>query len=415
MKNSAIYTVAIIAIVLIGILFYIPYAVENISYHRTSGEVRAYQASLESIQKGDTLSPLFHAISETVKPAVVVVQVSERVEVQPQASSDTNEFLRHYFGWPLSHGPSASNTQPEYLYKHGLGSGIVIDANEGYILTNWHVVHGADTVNVTLPDGRNYSTQWVRSDSRSDLAVIKISASNLIAVPMGDSNTMRTGDIVLAIGAPEGLTHTVTAGIISATGRVSSDGYQTFLQTDAAINPGNSGGPLVNMRGQVIGVNTAIISAVGGNEGIGLSIPSNTAKVVMSQLIEKGKVTRGYLGVEIEDVNDQKAKELNLPNTKGALIVKVTPGSPAEKAGLEPNDFIFSVNGDEVSDNMDLLKAITSMEPGQKVTIEFYRKGKKDSVTAQIGTLPDQIKQKQMQNQSPTLLLTFEGPSKRSL
>ncbi|MEJ2648567.1 MAG: PDZ domain-containing protein [Sedimentisphaerales bacterium] len=135
----------------------------------------------------------------------------------------------------------------------------------------------------------------------------------------------------------------------------------------------------------------------------------------MSQLIEKGKVTRGYLGVEIEDVNDQKAKELNLPNTKGALIVKVTPGSPAEKAGLEPNDFIFSVNGDEVSDNMDLLKAITSMEPGQKVTIEFYRKGKKDSVTAQIGTLPDQIKQKQMQNQSPTLLLTFEGPSKRSL
>lgn len=401
MKKGAIFTLVIVAIVLIAIIFYIPYMVENISYRRTSGEVRAYRENLASMQKGDTLSSLYHAVSKTIRPAVVVVQVSEKVEVQPQQSPDMNNFLRWYFGQPGASQPPGPNTPPEYLYKHGLGSGIIIDANEGYILTNWHVVHGADTVNVTLPDGRTYSTKWVRSDSRSDLAVIKIDAPDLISAPLGDSSKMQTGDLVIAIGAPEGLTQTVTAGIISAKGRTSNDGYQTFLQTDAAINPGNSGGPLVNMTGHVIGVNTAIVSAAGGNEGIGLSIPSNTAKIVLNELIEKGKVTRGYLGIEIEDVNDQMAKKLELPDIKGALIVKVTPDSPAQQTGLMSGDFIVSVNGREITNSFDLLKEITSIEPGQKATIEFYRNGKKETLTAQIGTLPEQ---KKIPNQSPTLL-----------
>ena len=387
MKNGAIFTLFIILFVIAVILFYIPYMVENFNYHRTSGELRAYKENLAALQKGDTLSPLFHSISAMIRPAVVVVQVSEKIEVQPQSGSDENDFLRRFFG---GQDESVPNTSPEYLYKEGLGSGIIIDANEGYILTNWHVVHGADTVNVTLADGRSYSTQWVRADSKSDLAVIKIDAQDLISAQLGDSSEMQTGDLVLAIGAPEGLPHTVTSGIISAKGRTANDGYETFLQTDAAINPGNSGGPLVNMLGQVIGVNTAIVSAVGANEGIGLSIPSNTAKIVMTQLIEKGKVTRGYLGVEIEDVNDTMAEKLSLPDTKGALIVKVAPDSPAQTAGLKPDDFIISVNGKQVSNTFDLLKNITSIEPGHDAVIEFYRAGKKETITVQISTLPKQ-------------------------
>ncbi len=390
MKKGAIFALFIVVFVIAAILFYIPFMIENISYHRTSGELRAYQENLAALQKGDTLSPLFHSISETIRPAVVVVQVSEKIEVQPQQEPGENDFLRWFFGGSGAPDESAPGTPPQYLYKEGLGSGIIIDANDGYILTNWHVVHSADKINVTLPDGRVYSTKWVRSDSRTDLAVIKIDASDLISAPLGDSSKMQTGDLVLAVGAPEGLPHTVTSGIISAKERTTSDGYETFLQTDAAINPGNSGGPLVNMLGQVIGVNTAIVSPVGANEGIGLSIPSNTAKIVMKQLIEKGKVTRGYIGIEIEDVNEADVKKLNLPDQHGALIVKVTPDSPAEEAGLKSDDVIVSVNGKQVSNTFDLLNDITSITPGQKATIEFYREGKKETVTIQVIKLPEQ-------------------------
>jgi serine protease Do len=387
--GPSFYFLAIVLLV-VAILIYIPYLVEHIVYQKSSAEAHAYRDVLASIQKGDSLSPLFHSVSKTILPAVVVVQISERIEYQPQQTPDTNDFLRWFFGQSGSSGQPAPQAPPQYLYKHGLGSGIVVDPNNGYILTNWHVVHGADTVNVMLSDGRNYKTQWVRADSRTDLAVIKIDAPDLIAAPLGNSDKVQIGDWVLAVGAPEGLPHTVTAGIISAKGRTSSDGYQTFLQTDAAINPGNSGGPLANMMGQVIGINTAIISPVGANEGIGLVIPSNTAKIVMKQLIEKGKVIRGYLGIEISDVNDQIAKKLNLPDSKGALVIKVTPGSPAEKAGLMPDDFIVSVNSKETADSFELLNEITSLEPGSSANIEFYRKGQKKTIKVLIGTMPMQ-------------------------
>jgi serine protease Do len=389
-KTNTLFNWLVVVIVVIAILIYVPYFAERIGYKKTSGEVSAYENVLASMKKGDTLSPLFHAVSKTVMPAVVVVQVSERVKYQPETSPDMNDFLRWFFGQPGSSEQSAPQAPPKYLYKRGLGSGIIVDADKGYILTNWHVVHGADTVIVTLADGRNYRTQWVRTDSRSDLAVIKIDALDLISVPLGNSDKIQVGDWVLAVGAPEGLPHTVTAGIISAKGRTTSDGRQTFLQTDAAINPGNSGGPLANMMGRVIGVNTAIISPVGANEGIGLVIPSNTAKIVMNQLIEKGKVTRGYLGIEISDVNDQIVKNLKLPDSKGALVVKVTAGSPAAKAGLMPNDFIVSVNGKETPESFELLNEVTSLEPGQNASIEIYRKGKKMTITAQVGSLPEQ-------------------------
>jgi serine protease Do len=389
-RTRSLFTLLVMIVMIAAILIYIPYLAGRIGYEKTSAEVSAYQNVLASMQKGDTLSPLFHAVSKTLIPAVVVVQVSKHVEVQPQQEPDMNDFLRWFFGEPGSSGPSVPQTPPQHSYQYGLGSGIIIDADKGYILTNWHVVHGADTVVVKLADGRNYKTQWVRTDSRSDLAVVKIDAPDLISVSLGNSDEMEVGDWVLAVGAPEGLPHTVTAGIISAKGRTTSDGRQTFLQTDAAINPGNSGGPLANMLGQVIGINTAIISPVRANAGIGLVIPSNTAKIVMNQLIEKGKVVRGYLGIEIKDVNDQIAKTMGLPDSKGALVVSVTPGSPAEKAGLMPNDFIVSVNGKKTADTFELLNAVTSLEPGQNATIELYRKGKKETVTVQVGSLPEQ-------------------------
>ena len=389
-KTGSAFPVLITIFLVIVILYYIPYLAENISYRITLGQVRANRENLSVMQTGDSLSQLFHTVSKTIIPAVVVVQVSERVKYQPQSNPGMNDFLRWYFGQSSPFPRSAPNAPPEYLYKHGLGSGIVIDANNGYILTNWHVVHDADSVVVTLADGRNYKTQWIRTDQRTDLAIIKIDASDLISIPMGDSNKIEIGDWVLAVGAPEGLPHTVTAGIISAKGRTTSDGHQTFLQTDAAINPGNSGGPLANMKGEVIGINTAIISPVGANEGIGLVIPSNTAKIVMKQLIEKGKVIRGYLGVEIEDVNDQIVKNLNLPGSEGALIVKVEADSPAEKAGLMSNDFIVSVDGKKIPDSFELLNKISSLPPGQNASIEFYRKGKKETVAARIGLLPNQ-------------------------
>jgi serine protease Do len=389
-RERSLFTWLVVVVVIAVILLYIPYLARHIGYEKTSSEVYAYKNLLASVQKGDTLSPLFRAVSKTIIPAVVVVQVIEHVENQPETSPDTNDFLRWFFSHPGSSGPSAPQAPKKHSYRYGLGSGIVIDAEKGYILTNWHVVHGADTVVVTLADGRNFRTQWVRTDSRSDLAVVKIDALDLISASLGNSDKMQVGDWVLAVGAPEGLPHTVTAGIISAKGRTTSDGRQTFLQTDAAINPGNSGGPLANMQGQVIGINTAIISPVGANEGIGLVIPSNTAKIVMKQLIEKGKVVRGYLGVEITDANDQTAKALNLPDTKGSLVVSVTPGSPAQKAGLMPNDFIVSVNGKKIADTFELLNEVTSIEPGQNAAIELYRKGKKQTVTVQVGSLPEQ-------------------------
>ncbi|MEJ2705483.1 MAG: trypsin-like peptidase domain-containing protein, partial [Sedimentisphaerales bacterium] len=218
-RTRSLFTLLVMIVMIAAILIYIPYLAGRIGYEKTSAEVSAYQNVLASMQKGDTLSPLFHAVSKTLIPAVVVVQVSKHVEVQPQQEPDMNDFLRWFFGEPGSSGPSVPQTPPQHSYQYGLGSGIIIDADKGYILTNWHVVHGADTVVVKLADGRNYKTQWVRTDSRSDLAVVKIDAPDLISVSLGNSDEMEVGDWVLAVGAPEGLPHTVTAGIISAKGR----------------------------------------------------------------------------------------------------------------------------------------------------------------------------------------------------
>jgi serine protease Do len=347
-------------------------------------QIAAAQAALPALEKGDTLSPLLHAVAEVVRPAVVQVRVTERVKVVQGPASEFQDFLQHFLG---SAAPKMS--APTYEYIYGLGSGIVVDAPNGYILTNWHVVHGADVVEVILADGRHFKTGWVRADRLTDLAVIRIEAPDLVAVPLGDSSEVGVGDWVLAIGAPEGLPQTVTAGIISAKGRSISGDYESFFQTDAAINPGNSGGPLTNMKAEVIGINTAIVSPQRMNSGIGLAIPSDTARSVMTQLIEKGKVVRGYIGVGVQDVSEKLAKSFDLPTTKGALVTTVEPNGPAAQAGMKPEDFITAVGGKAVEDSAALRSMVTGLSPGEKVPFEVYRKGQKQTIEVEIAVLPE--------------------------
>ncbi len=366
----------------LAVFFAAPTIVQRVQFSQISGEVKTARTALPGLEKGDTLSPLFRAVSQIARPAVVVIEVTERVR-QPTTDSGMRDFLRHFFG---NGAPELSAPQTQTIY--GLGSGIIVDANNGYILTNWHVVHGAETVEVILADGRHFKTQWVRTDHLTDLAVVKIDASDLISIPLGDSDNTHVGDWVLAVGAPEGLPHTVTAGIISAKGRTISDGSESFFQTDASINPGNSGGPLVSTKGEVIGVNTAIVSPSHVNAGIGLTIPSNTAKRVMTQLIEKGKVIRGYIGVEVQNVNEKLAKSFNLPSTKGALVAEVVPDGPAAKAGVKAEDFITAISGKLIDDSTALRRIVTGLSPGEKVPFEVYRKGQKLTVTVEIEQLP---------------------------
>ena len=311
---------------------------------------------------------------------------------------DINQFFQRFFGEQRNpmYGPENNYSlrpgqeSPRQMIQRGLGSGVIVDAANGYVLTNYHVVASADETQVVLYDGRTFKSEWIRSDPQSDLAVIKIRPEGLTEAPLAGNDQMKVGEWVLAFGAPEGLSQTVTAGIISASGRTTGEpnAYQDFLQTDAAINHGNSGGPLVNMRGEVIGINTAIVSHSGGNEGLGLAIPSGMARNVMYQLIGKGKVTRGYLGVTIQNADENLAKSFKLPETKGALVSSVAPDSPAGRAGLKEGDFITSVAGTPVNNVNELRNAVAGIEPGKAVELGFYRDGAKTSAKITIEAQP---------------------------
>jgi len=247
-------------------------------------------------------------------------------------------------------------------------------------------------VEIVLADGRKYDAEWVRSDWKTDLAVVKVKADRLAEAPLGDSDKMEVGDWVLAIGSPERLPQTVTAGIISAKGRQTGGRpYENLLQTDAAINHGNSGGPLVDMRGEVIGINNAIVSRTGGSEGIGLAIPSNMARSIMRQLVDTGKVIRGFLGVTIQDVDEELAKTFRLPHAEGALVTRVVEDTPAAKAGIKEEDFLVAMDGKPVADKDELRNRVAELKPGQKVEFTLYRGGKKKNVTVTIGSQPDDI------------------------
>jgi len=372
-----------------------PVLAERIAYAVERGQHSASQAELAELSQKDNLSALFRAVTKAVKPAVVVVRVTKQIEQR-----DPGDFLERFddedFPFPFRI-PRRRGRRRHYYRQEGIGSGVIVDAANGYIVTNHHVVGGADEVEIILHNGKKYEAQWVRTDPQTDVAVVKIEPDHLIDAPLGDSDQVEVGDWVLAIGAPHRLPQTVTAGIISAKGRYNvrdPSMYQNLIQTDAAINRGNSGGPLVNMKGQVIGINNmiSVSSAFSGNEGIGFAIPSNMVKEIMDQLVGEGKVVRGYLGVYIQDVDPAQAESMGLPEgTKGAVVVTVLEDSPAERAGLKIEDVIVKVNGKTTSNVNDLRNVIASIKPGTKVDVVIYRDGKKMTVQVETGKQPDEM------------------------
>ncbi|CAI8779810.1 DegQ family serine endoprotease [Methylocaldum szegediense] len=298
-----------------------------------------------------------------------VVNISTRTQIQEAEHPLLRDpFFRYFFDIP---------NQPRRRETSSLGSGVIVDARRGYILTNNHVIDKADEIMVTLSDGRHLSAKLVGADPESDIAVIKVEADNLTELPVADSSQLQVGDFVVAIGNPFGLGQTVTSGIISALGRsgLGIEGYEDFIQTDASINPGNSGGALVNLRGELIGINTAILAPSGGNVGIGFAIPSNMATSIMTALIEHGEIRRGLLGVTIQDLTPELAQAFGLTRSHGAVITGVQPDSPAAKAKLEPGDVVLAINDRPVRNSMDVRNAIGMQQIGDKVEIEVLHKG----------------------------------------
>jgi serine protease Do len=354
-------------------------AIENPSTGRTV----PVAASTEAVRS----LPNFAELAKRVGPSVVNVsttQLRRMAEDVPSPFGEgdpRNDLLERFFGGRIPRGPQRQS---------GLGSGFIIDSN-GTILTNYHVVNDAQKISVTLADGKSYDAKVVGKDQKTDIAVIKIDAGQeLPAVTLGDSDRLEVGEWVMAIGNPFGLDHTVTSGIVSAKGRqIGAGPYDNFIQTDASINPGNSGGPLLNLRGEVVGINTAIFSQSGGNIGIGFAIPTNSVKDLLPQLRDKGKVVRGYLGTTVQKISREIAESLGLKQTGGALVADVVKGGPAEKAGVKVGDVIVEFDKKVIKDSADLPAAVARVAPGTSVQLKIAREGKQISLPITVGEMKD--------------------------
>lgn len=332
----------------------------------------------------DKPMPSLAPLIKDVAPAVVSIATRGMRNAPPNPLMD-DPFFRRFFGFPQ---------QPREV--RSAGSGVIIDAKNGYILTNHHVVDSASEIEVTLLDNRTLKATVVGSDQGTDIAVIKLEKpSKLTEIRLGNSDKVQVGDFVVAIGNPFGLQHTVTSGIVSALGRsgISPDGYEDFIQTDASINPGNSGGALINLRGELIGINSAIFSNSGGNIGIGFAIPVNIAKSIMTQLLEFGKVQRGLLGVSISDFSGETARALGVEAREGALVQEVVSGSAAEKAGVQVGDVIVAVDGETITGASKLRATIGVKRQGDKVRLDVLRDGKRRSLVA---TLDERVEAEQV-------------------
>jgi Do/DeqQ family serine protease len=333
-------------------------------------------------------------VVDRVAPAVVTIRSSQRVRAPQQFPFSDDPFFRQFFGGTV---PREGRTQVE----ESLGSGVIV-RSDGYILTNHHVVDGADQIKVDLIGSRRaYSAKVVGSDPPSDLAVLKIGAGDLQVLQLGDSDRVRVGDVCLAVGNPLGVGETVTSGIISAKGRatgLSNGSFQDFLQTDAPINRGNSGGALVNTRGELIGINSQILSPTGVNIGIGFAIPSNMAKTVMNQLIGKGKVQRGMIGVTVQPVTSDLAAGFGLKEARGIVISSVTAGGAGDKAGLKRDDVVLQLNGKDVSDANVFRNEIAAMAPGTEVTLTLWRAAAQQQVRVRLGEWTGEVAGEQRQD-----------------
>jgi Do/DeqQ family serine protease len=320
--------------------------------------------------------PSLAPLVKRVAPAVVNIRVRQTINAR---SPYGDEMFRRFFGLPDTRGGSRE--------VESAGSGVIVDAANGYILTNHHVVANADQIQISLQDDRTLDAEIVGSDAATDIAVIKVDPERLTDMPIGDSDAVQVGDFVIAIGNPFGYAHTVTSGIVSGKGRtgISRSGYEDFIQTDASINPGNSGGALVNMKGELIGINSVIISRSGGSVGIGFAVPSEIAQSIMRQILDYGEVRRGLLGVTIQTIDKESASALGTDVESGALVSTVVAGSAAEKAGLLVDDIIVKVDDKKIDNSRELMNAIGLKGSGEAVDIEFVRDGRTRNVVATLG------------------------------
>src|SRR5262245_48287535 len=340
-----------------------------------------------AVAAAQTATPNWVEIAKTVKPAVVNVSVTKgeesatRAPGAPRGGRDMDEFMRRFFG----ERPGGQSRRE----ARGLGSGFVISP-DGHIVTNNHVVEDAAEVQVKLADGRELAAKVVGRDPKTDLALLKVEATNLPHIPFGDSGALQVGEPLMAIGNPFGLELTVTTGIVSATGRVIGAGpYDDFIQTDASINPGNSGGPLINSKGQAVGINTALVSQSGGSVGIGFAIPINLAKPVLTQLASAGRVERGYLGVALQRITPDLARSFKLDGPQGALVASVAPGSPAMKAGVKSGDVIVEYDGHRIARSDELPRVVAETPIGKDVPLVVVRDGTRVTLPVKVARLAE--------------------------
>lgn len=379
MKNKIVVGISVLLIgfLLGGISFYM--------LGKITGQQQGYAPFTPNVSKQiNETGRAFSEIASAISPSVVNISTTKvmKREAHPFLDDPFFDFFTPFRDFKM----------PKKWKEQSLGSGVMV-SSEGYIITNNHVVEQADEIRVTLFDKRSFKAKIIGADSKTDVAIVKIDASNLPAIQWGDSDKLQVGEFVLAVGNPYGLNHTVTMGIISAVGRanVGIADYEDFIQTDAAINPGNSGGPLVNTKGELIGINTAIFSRSGGYQGIGFAVPSNMARLVMDQLVEKGKVTRGWLGVTIQELTPELSQKFGLRNSKGALVGDVAKGSPAEKAGIRRGDIILEFNGKTVKDVGNLRNLVAQSKAGSEVSVTLLRGEKEFSLKIIIAELPKEI------------------------
>jgi len=339
-----------------------------------------------AVQQAPTTGPLpavssggsFNAAVQRAQPSVVNIFTSKEIQ-SPRHPLLNDPLFRRFFGEQPAEDQRASS----------LGSGVIV-SNTGYIVTNHHVVEAADEIEVALHDGKKLLAKVVGNDPETDLAVLRVDAENLPAITFGSSDALKVGDVVLAIGNPFGVGQTVTGGIVSALGRtgLGINTFENFIQTDAAINPGNSGGALVDAGGNLVGINTAIFSRSGGNLGIGFAIPVSTAKMVLEQIVKSGSVTRGWIGVEVQEITPAVAESFGLPSTRGALIAGVLRGGPADKAGVKPGDVLVEVEGRPVADPTSMLNLIAALPPGVSARMKMKRQGKDLDADITVGRRP---------------------------
>ncbi|MEN6623912.1 MAG: DegQ family serine endoprotease [Smithella sp.] len=349
------------------------------------GQAQVTQISKESIDVLEKTNKAMAELAEVAKPSVVNISSQRTVVSQPIPFPFFNDpMFREFF--------DNGKNKPRKYKQMGLGSGVIV-GKEGYVITNNHVVQGSEEILVRLSDKRQFKGKVIGADPLTDLAVVKINAQNLPVIKLGDSDKLKVGERVIAIGIPFGLNQSVTSGIISATGRadVGIVTYEDFIQTDAAINPGNSGGALVNIRGELIGINTAIASSTGGYQGVGFAIPSNMVRLVMNSLIKRGKVVRGWLGVSIQPLTPALARQLGIKGEEGAVISDVTEDSPAQKAGMQQGDVITEFEGKKIKDWAQLRNVVSNVAPGKEVNVKIIRNGVEKNLKVVIKEMPSNL------------------------